>query len=268
MVETFELLNSRHNPLIKKVRTALSSGELTPDGSLPVEGPTLLQEVFKSDLRVDCVLTVNPATLDPILLRWLKEQRAKIFRVSPDLISYIANTDAPQGMIALVRIPTWDVKTVFKTDRGIFLVLVSLQDPGNLGTIIRSAEAFGVSAVFTTPRTVSAYNSKAVRASAGSILRVPVISSFDVAALFKEFKRHRISTVATSLNAKKLINPDHLRLPMALFVGQEAHGLSENIVSECKHQVRIPTRDSVQSLNVALATGILLYEIRRHEKLV
>ncbi len=137
-----------------------------------------------------------------------------------------------------------------------------------MGTIIRSAEAFEVTAVVSTLQTVNVYNSKSVRASAGSLFRVPIFQNLAAKELLKKLAAAGFDTVATSLKTRGALDPRELRLPLALFIGQEAAGLPEDVLSNCRHQIRIPMADTVQSLNAAIATGILLYEIRRHEKTV
>ncbi|MBZ5551990.1 MAG: RNA methyltransferase [Acidobacteriia bacterium] len=266
MPEEFEEIKSRHNALLKEIRTALRGGELSARGLLPIEGPLLLREAFKSRIAVDSLLVRDSTLLDAGLQNWLRDGRARVFTVSADLMTSIADTETPSGILGLVRLPQWKLEALLPEKAALFLVLVQLQDPGNLGTIIRCAEAFGVTAVLATPETVSPFNPKAVRASAGSIFRVPIFRGFRETDLFEVFKAHRIVTVATSLRAQQSIETLRLHPPLALYIGQEAAGLPENTLAACQSRVRIPMRESVQSLNVAIATGILLYEIRRHEK--
>ncbi|MBZ5535512.1 MAG: RNA methyltransferase [Acidobacteriia bacterium] len=266
MAEEFEEIKSRHNALVKEIRAALRRGELSERGLLPFEGPLLLQEAFKSRAAVDSLLVHDTSLLDPGLRRWLMEQRTRVYRVSPDLMTAIADTETPAGILGLVQLPQWNLESLLSEKKGLFLVLVQLQDPGNLGTIIRSAEAFGVTAILATRETVSPFNPKAVRASAGSIFRVPIFQGLQETDLLGAFKVHRIDTVATSLQARQSIETHPFHPPLALFIGREAAGLPEGTLAACQSQVRIPMNESVQSLNVAIATGILLYEIRRHEK--
>ena len=266
MPEEFEEIKSRHNALVKEIRAALRRGELSDRGLLPFEGLLLLREAFKSRIAVDSLLVNDVSLLDPSVRRWLREQGTRLFRVSPVLMTALADTETPAGVLGLVQLPSWSLKALLSEKRGVFLVLVQLQDPGNMGTIIRSAEAFGVTAILTTRETVSPFNPKAVRASAGSIFRIPIFQGFKEPELLETFKAHRIATVATSLQAQQSIETHPLHPPLALYIGREAAGLPESTLAACQCQVRIPMNESVQSLNVAIATGILLYEIRRHEK--
>ncbi len=266
MPEQYEEIRSRHNPLIKEIRAALRRGALSDRGLLPIEGPMLLQEAFKSRAPIDSLLVDDSFVVESSLRRWLTEQRSRVFRVSPDLMAATADTETPAGVLGLVRLPRWNLEPLLSERSGLFLVLVRIQDPGNMGTIIRSAEAFGVTAILATKETVSPFNPKAVRASAGSIFRVPIFQGLEEVELFGHLKTHHIDTVATSLKAQQSIETERLHLPLALFIGQEAAGLPDDTLAACRDQVRIPTHESVQSLNVAIATGILLYEIRRHEQ--
>lgn len=267
MSKSFEVLKSRQNSLVREIRSALQNGTLTEGGFLPIEGPTLLMEAFKSNLPIDAVLTEDPSNLDFPLLRGLEEQQSRVFQINKTMLGSMSKTETPAGVIALVRLPSWNLDRLLASSQGLFLVLVGLQDPGNLGTIIRCAEAFGVTAILMTKKTVSAFNAKSVRASAGSIFRVPLFQKLDEAGLFEKLEANDITTVATSLKARQPLDPTCLQLPLALFVGQEAKGLPDSTIASCQVQIRISTNESVQSLNVAIATGILLYEIHRHEKL-
>lgn len=259
-------IKSRHNPLVKEIRAAFRSGRLSEGRLLPFEGPLLLAEAFKSRARVDSLLVEDVSLLNPKLLDWLNGQLTRVFRVSHDLISSIAETETPAGLVGLAQVPRWDPERLLSQKTGIFLVLVGIQDPGNMGTIIRTAEAFGVTAVWVTTKTVSPFNPKAVRASAGSIFRTPVVPGCNEVQLHEKLRKYGITTVATSVKAQHSIETFPIRLPVALWIGQEAAGLPKSLISACQNQVRIPMCESVQSLNVAIATGILLYEIRKHEQ--
>jgi len=259
-------IKSRHNPLVKEIRAAFRGGRLNAGRLLPFEGPMLLTEAFKSQAHVDSLLVEDISLLDPKLLDWLNDQSTRLFRVSHDLMASIAETETPVGIVGLARVPRWDPERLLSQKSGVFLVLVGIQDPGNMGTILRTAEAFGVTAVWVTTKTVSPFNPKAVRASAGSIFRIPVLPGCNDVQLHEKLRRHQITTVATSVGAPHSIETFPFRLPVALWIGQEATGLPKSLISACQDQVRIPMCESVQSLNVAIATGILLYEIRKHEQ--
>jgi TrmH family RNA methyltransferase len=266
MAGEFEVLKSKHNPLLKEIRAALRTGGLSHRGLLPIEGPTLLKEAFKSNVCVEALLIAESTVLDDLLLRRLEEQHTRICQVSREILSSVSDTESPAALIGLVKPPEWDFDRLFPSEQGLYLVVMGLQDPGNMGTIIRSAEAFRVTAILSTRKTVSAYNPKSVRATAGSIFRVPIFQEQDETHLFQLFKKHCISTLATSARARQSIEATPIHFPLALVIGQEAKGLSEDTIAACQNQVRIPTSDSVESLNAAIATGILLYEIRRHEE--
>ena len=265
MLDTFEVIKSRQNPLVKEIRAALRAGQLTDRGLLPFEGPTLLQEAVKSQTAVESLLVTDPGLLNPSQRRWLKEQHTRVFQVGPDILNSISGTETPNSLIGLARVPRWDLEPCLDKERGLFIVLAELQDPGNLGTILRSSEAFGVTALLTTRGSVNAYNAKSVRASAGSIFRVPIFQGLREPFLFQSFEDHHIPIVGASLKAREPADPCRLELPMALIVGSEAKGLSDGILRQCRHEVRIDMNQSVQSLNAAIAASILLYEIRHHE---
>ena len=266
MHKDLETIQSRQNPLIKEIRRAWRGGGLTEHGLLPIEGPKLLHEAVRTDVPIPFLLFEESFRLDSSLSSRLQQRGTRVIRVSRDVMSSASDTEAPAGVLALAQIPHWGFNSQVAPPQALFLVLVGLQDPGNMGTIIRSAEAFKANAILTTKNTVNAYNPKSVRASAGSIFRVPVFQEFEEGALFEFFSAHGVTTIAASPQAPHSTIRERFQTPLALFVGQEAQGLAESILSRCSRQVRIPMSDSVQSLNAAIATSILLYEIRRNEE--
>ncbi len=266
MAEEFEFIKSPQNSVIKEIRAAWRKGGLTEGGLLPIEGPTMIREAFKSNAHIEALLAADFSLLDANLMNWLREEGTRVCQAPPRLIASLSETEASTGVIALARLRHCELKSVWDNPRVLVLALAGLQDPGNLGAIIRSAEAFAVDVIFTTKKTVSAYNPKAVRASAGSILRVPIFQGVDEPALFRMFEEHGVTAVAASLQARQTIEQHTLRLPLALFIGQEARGLNKETVARCRQQIRIPMVESVQSLNAAIAAAILLYEIRKNEK--
>ncbi len=148
----------------------------------------------------------------------------------------------------------------------LIIVSAGLQDPGNLGTIVRSAEAFGASGVIALPGTVSIWNAKALRASSGSAFRLPVVSA-TLKDLFTTLRANRIRTLATTADGGTPAQQLDLTQPLTLFIGNEGSGLSPELLNQCDDRITIPTPGPVESLNAAIAASILLYEAsRQHQK--
>jgi RNA methyltransferase, TrmH family len=190
-------------------------------------------------------------------------ERTETMVMPAALFNSVVPSETPQGVAALVKLPTFtSVQMLAKATGGPFVVAAGLQDPGNLGTIFRSAEAFGAAGIFLTEGTVSPYNSKVLRGSAGSIFRVPFlqISSADLIPLLRE---RGIRPLATSSHKGTPITDADWTLPLAIFVGNEGAGLPREILHHIDETLVIPQSDQVESLNAGVAASIVLYEAAR-----
>ncbi|MDE3167868.1 MAG: RNA methyltransferase [Acidobacteriota bacterium] len=258
-----ESITSAANPLIKDVRRAVARGTLTAQGLCVAETFHLLEEALRSDCEVRTVLAAES-------VRGAAEKHVRGLpgvhvAVLPDpLFQQISATETAQGVMALVKPPEWKLEQVF---RGCPLVVVldGLQDPGNAGTIARAAEAFGASGMLFLKGSVSAWNPKVIRASAGSLFRVPFLHGVDVELARAALKQNRVEWFAgVPANSRGAVMPlaqADLTRRCALVIGSEAHGVSEKLRGAAT-DVSIPTT-GVESLNAAVAAGILLYEARR-----
>jgi RNA methyltransferase, TrmH family len=258
-----ETLASEKNPLLKAVRHAVASGSLTKDGFAVAEGFHLLEEAIRARCAIAAVIAAEPAlsqVLGPVLGEVKKRLPAnvRIVPVSERTFSGLASTQTPQPVIALVRPPQWTFEDVLR-DRALALVLDGIQDPGNAGAILRSAEAFGATGVIFLKCSVNPYNPKCVRASAGSIFRLPALAGVEGDALEARFQGVRM--YAALPRAERSIAEADFRQGCAIAIGSEARGVGET-VRRIASGVRIPTQ-GVESLNAAVAAGILLYEASR-----
>ncbi len=261
-----ELITSAANPLLKDIRRAVARGGLTAEGWCVAETFHLLEEALRSDCEVKVVLaaeSVRSAAEGHV--RGLG--RIKV-AVAPDaLLRGVSDTQTSQGVIALVKPPEWRLEQLF---RGCPLVLLldGLQDPGNCGTIVRAAEAFGASGVIFLKGTASPYNPKTLRASAGSLFRVPFLQGLDASLARAALRQNRVDLYAgvpAREGVRSLVQVD-LTGRCGLIIGNEAHGVGGELRSAAL-DVAIPTV-GVESLNAAIAAGILLYEARRQRALV
>ena len=263
-----EAIASPANPLLKDVRRAIARGAPTGEGCVVAEGFHLLEEALRSYCEVKTVLAAEPVR-SAAEAHVRKLPGIKVAVVPEVLFQTISATETSQGVIALVRPPMWKLEQLF---RGIPLVVAldGLQDPGNAGSIVRAAEAFGATGVLFLKGTVSPFNPKTLRASAGSIFRVPFLHNVDSAlarAALRQSKVELYAGVPASANglARPLAEVD-LSGRCALIVGNEARGVSAELRSAAL-DISIPTI-GVESLNAAVAAGILLYEARRQRALV
>lgn len=259
VVATREVISSPANPLIKSVRRAVGQGSLTPEGFAVAESFHLLEEALRSDIAVHTVLAAE--TVRHAVERHIRSLRAVEMRVVADrLFHEIAGTSHSQGVLALVRLPVWKLENVFR-GHSLVVVLDGLQDPGNAGTIVRSAEAFGGTGVIFVSGTASPFNPKTLRASAGSLFRLPFVNGVDVELARTALRQRNLALYAGSPKAKTLASECDLAKPCALIIGSEAHGISEKLRYAAK-DVRIATT-GVESLNAASAAAVILYEASR-----
>ena len=247
-----QVVTSPRNPLLKEVKKAVAHGGLTGGGLCVAEGFHLLEEAVRSDCEIEAVLRAESArdVNGPFQVTVLPDE----------LFQTLAATETSQGVIALVRPRAWTLEELFAGEP-LVVVLDGVQDPGNAGAILRSAEAFGATGAALLKGSVNPYNPKCVRASAGSIFRVPLVQGVDEPALMAAMEQRKIDLYALDADAAAEIGECHLERPCALVLGSEARGVSDRWRAKAKG-ARIPTT-SVESLNAATAAGIALYEARR-----
>ena len=259
-------IESATNPLVKVFRRALAEGR-TRDGFLAVEGPHLLEEALAASGRatVHSVLArERTESLSPLTQRIPKE--AELVSVPERLFRKVAQTDNPQGIAALVELRHDSLETVLAQPKVIALVACGIQEPGNLGSIMRSAQALGGSALVTLEETVSPFNPKAVRASAGAIFRLPVFHGLKARALFERLRAAGVTIVAADRHSPSPIAGADLRRSVAFLIGREATGVRAEILREASLLLSIPIRPETDSVNAAAAAAVFLYEAARQRK--
>jgi RNA methyltransferase, TrmH family len=262
-----ETITSAANPLIKDIRRAIQRGSLTSTGLLVAETFHLLEEALRSDCEVKMVLAAE-AVLSAAAAHVRRLSGVKVAVLPDALFQTLAGTESSQGVMALVTPPEWSLEQLFRR-QPLLVVLDGLQDPGNAGAIARAAEAFGATGLLFLKGTVSPYNSKTLRASAGSLFRLPFLHGLDAALARAAIEQKRVEIYAgvparPGTASRSLTDVDFSR-PTALIIGNEAHGVSAHLRSAAT-DVSIPTV-GVESLNAAMAAGILLYEARRQRAL-
>jgi RNA methyltransferase, TrmH family len=262
-----ESITSAANPMIKDVRRAIVRGSLTADGWLVAETFHLLEEALRSDCEVKVVLAAE--SVKTAVESHVRRLAGIKMVVLPDsLYQRLSGTESSQGVMSLVKPRDWTLEQLFR-GRSLVVVLDGLQDPGNAGTIARASEAFGATGLLFLKGSVSPYNSKTLRASAGSLFRLPFLHGIDGSLARAALQQKRVELYAgvpaRSGAAVKMLNEADLTGATGLIIGSEAHGVSEELRSAAV-DLSIPTV-GVESLNAAVAAGILLYEARRQRAL-
>jgi len=270
-------IEGRHNPLVKQLRQAFSRAELTESGDCAIEGLRILEEAIRSGLRFSAVFFRESA--QDRAERLLPQIGAQVETLLlPDkLFDSLVPSESPQGVAALVRLKEFSLDDVMEMERlhiGPIVVLAGLQDPGNLGTILRSSEAFGSAGVVLGEGTVSPFNSRVVRASAGSVFRMPIIhgqgshgkSAAKLEEVSEKLRAQGIHLLATSSHKGTPLDQANLKSPAAIFFGNEGSGLPREVMAKMDESIVIPHTAQVESLNAGVAASIVLYEAARQRK--
>lgn len=190
------------------------------------------------------------------------KSKSKVYTVKDSVFKSISDTDTPQGIIATCIQKNFNMSDVI-CDNAFLIIADNLQDPGNLGTIIRTADAAGATGVLLSQNTVDLYNPKTLRATMGSIFHIPIIQNIDISETILDLKSNNITVIASSLKATTTPYLVNLKKSVAVIVGNEANGVDENILNKADVLVKLPLVGRAESLNVSVASGILLYEIVR-----
>lgn len=257
-------ITSKSNARVKALRASFSGRATQPGDLLGLEGEHLIAEAIRSGLVLETLFLRegSESTLDRPSLSAIKPHTTQT--LSRDVFASAVETASPQGIAATIFIPTLPPPS--KQPHSTVLILESIQDPGNLGTLIRSAEAFGARQIFLTPDTVNPWNSKAVRASAGSIFRMPIARAplTHIATQLKQRGTILYAAVAQHADSISLFETT-FEPHSALMIGNEGAGLTTEALALAHHRVRIPC--AVESLNAAIAGSTLLYEALRQQSL-
>jgi TrmH family RNA methyltransferase len=267
---TLRRIAGRHNALVKDLRQAFARGERTDEGSCAIEGVRIVEEAIRSGLRFRAVFFKESA--QHLAERILPQISARVETLLlPDkLFDGIVPSEAPQGVAALIRLKEFSFDNLLERGPiGPIVVVAGLQDPGNLGTIMRSAEAFGSAGVVLGEGTVSPFNSKLIRASAGSVFRLPVVvakSAGDMDAVSAKFRAQGVRMIATSSHKGTPLDRAQLTGSFAIFIGSEGAGLPRSLLALVDETIAIPHSRHVESLNAGVAASIVLYEAARQRR--
>lgn len=182
------------------------------------------------------------------------------------VFEHVSDTKTPQGILCVIRQKQYSLQEVLKVKNPHFIVLDNLQDPGNVGTIVRTAEGAGVDCVFLSKDCVDLYNPKTIRSTMGSIYRMPIIYIEDTLQLLEQFKKNGIKSYAAHLDGKNDYDKENYQEGTAILIGNEGNGLREEISQNADVWVKIPMKGKVESLNAAIAASVLMFEVFRQRR--
>ena len=263
--ERLRRVTSGQNALVRQLRAAFRGAELTEDGCCAIESVHLIEEAVRSGLRFKALFfsEAGRSRADRLLPQINKNVEAVV--LPDEVFASAVATEHPQGVAALVHLKRHTLEEALGGQSPVVLVAAGVQDPGNLGTMVRSAEAFGAAALITTGGTVSPYNSKVIRASAGSLFRLPVVAA-KAGELLPALRARGLKLLATSSHKGTPLDEAELRGALAIFIGNEGAGLPRDLSGGMEEFVLIPHSPRVESLNAGIAASIVLYEIARQRK--
>lgn len=258
-------VTSKDNKQIKSLLSLNDPKVRKKEKAYLIEGVKMVEEALRDNAGVRQVIASPSLTRHHGrgIIRLAEDCGVDLLWVSERLMDSVAESKTPQPVLAVVAMREWSETALLEHPAGMIVICHQLQDPGNLGTIIRTAEAAGASGVAVTPKTVDAYNPKTVRASMGSILRLPVARIADIGSFLGECTRKGFQTAALVLNGRSTHFSLDLTKPTVLILGQEGSGLDQDIMAAVEHRVRIPMAGTIDSLNVATSAAVILYEALR-----
>lgn len=254
------MITSDKNEIIKQIMKLKMKKQRDKTNLFYIEGERFVDEIPKDYIVENYILSekfdLNLDDLD-------KYESTKSIVIADDLFKKISDTKTPQGIMAICKVKNYNIDDIKITDKSLFLMLERINDAGNLGTIIRSAEALGVSAIFMSKGCVDLYNEKTLRSTMGAIFHIPILVNCDFDYIIDFMKKNKVNTICTSLNTNKNIYDVNFKNAVCIIVGNEANGVLDKYIQKSDENVTIPMVGEMESINVATSTSIILYEALR-----
>ncbi|SNX52824.1 RNA methyltransferase [Thermoanaerobacterium sp. RBIITD] len=250
------VITSEKNELIKDIKKLNNKKYRYKRRLFYIEGKNNVIEALKSNFKIEYIL------ISDSYKEALNIDKDKLIVVQENVLRKISDTVTPQMIMAVIKMPNYDIDDLVKKN-GIYIITDEVQDPGNLGTIIRSADAFKADAVFTINNTVDIYNPKVLRSTMGSIFHIPVVNVILYGELMENLKKNGIKILSTNLKAKKYIYEYDISNNIALIFGNESRGVNHSLDNYIDGSFLIPMEGDSESLNVSIAASICLYESQR-----
>lgn len=197
------------------------------------------------------------------LLEKISQRRIELYKVNDKIFKDISTTDNSQGVLGVVKRQYYNLEDIINKEKLFLIILDRLQDPGNVGTIIRTADAAGADGIIPLKGTVDIYNSKTIRSTMGSIFTMPIVHIEDNASIVEILKGNNVDIISTILEANKYHFEVKYKRKNAVIIGNEGNGISDELIKHSNIKVKIPIIGNAESLNASIASGIIIYEIVR-----
>ena len=258
------MLTSFSNPLIKRIKRLQRKKHRQQEGVFYAEGLRVVLAAVDAGAPIETIVYSSELLTSRRAWQMLTEQQAAgtaCVEVAANLFQSISSRDNPVGLGAVIAEQWTPLEEFAARPDDIFVALVNVSDPGNLGTVLRTADAAGAAGVILAGQSVDPYHPTAVKASMGSLFHVPMALASDVEMLLSWASSRGISSLATTAGAKRSYKEAEYRFPLLLLLGSEGEGLPAAAIAAADQAVAIPMHGSASSLNLAVAAGILLYEL-------
>ncbi len=259
-----QIVSSKENELIKHIKKLKDKKERDNTNEYVIEGIKLLKEAIQEKANIKQIILCDDCEKTDNIQKELMYEIAKrdCIYVTKKIFNYISEVQEPQGILAIIE--KNNINSNIDYTKDIIVALDNVQDPGNLGTILRTIDSIGITQILVSKGTADCYNPKVVRSTMGAIFRVKIIECEDLEKTLKEIKKHKFKIVVTSLQAEKNIYNIKYNKKV-IVIGNEANGVEKNIQEISDEKVIIPMLGKAESLNASVATGIILYEYVRQK---
>lgn len=258
-------ITSKENELIKHIKKLKDKKERDASQEYVVEGIKLIAEALQEKANIKQIVLCDDCEKTESIPKELMYEIAKqeCIYVTEKIFEYISQVSTPQGILAVIEKNNQQTEIDYTED--IIVALDDVQDPGNLGTILRTVDSIGITQILVSKGTADAYNPKVVRSTMGAIFRIKIIECEDLEKTLKEIKKHKFKIVVSSLQTENTIYDIDYKKKV-IIIGNEANGVEENIQKIADEKIKIPMLGKTESLNASVATGIILYEYVRQKR--
>lgn len=259
-----QVISSKDNETVKQIRKLKDKKYRDQTGQYIVEGIKLLREAIEENAKITTIVVCDDCEKNGTLDKKLLYEIAKFncIYVTEKVFNLLTDVSNPQGVLAVIE--KNNTRAEINWDEDLILVLDNVQDPGNIGTILRTLDSANLKQIIISKGSGDVYNPKVVRSTMGAIFRVNVIESDNIADTIKEIKKHKYTVMATDLYTDSSIYDEKYN-KCAIVIGNEANGVSKEVLELADKKIKIPMLGKTESLNASVATGIILYEYVRQK---
>lgn len=257
------VITSKDNEIVKHIKKLKEKKFRDEYNEFIIEGIKLLEEAITENVNIKQIIICDDCKNQGAIKQDLLYEIAKYncIYVAEKIFDMLTNVVTHQGIMAIIEKPNLKENKIDYEEKN-FLILDDIQDPGNIGTILRTVDSLNIKQIIVSENTADVYNPKVVRSTMGAIFRVKIIESEDLVKTVKEMKKHKIKIYATDLNTNKKMY-DMKEEKKAIIIGNEANGVSIKMLQNADERIKIPMLGKTESLNAAVATSVILYEVYR-----